>query len=188
MKLKFLMVSFSAAALILSSGCGGKEPVIDETNTTNNGVKTVQTDTANATTTDNSVNTQQDSDTTRDSNEMSLEKAEDKVETVLFDFDKFFIRSDMREIIEKNAEILKNDTNKNFRIKIEGNCDEWGSDEYNYALGLKRATSAKKALVAQGVDAERMTLVSYGEANPVCTDKTQACWSKNRRVDFKVLP
>ncbi len=188
MNVKLIMVSLSTAALLFTAGCGGKEPVIDETDTTKDGVKTVQTDTAKATTTDNSVKTQQEDGTSRDANEVSLDKAEEKVETIYFDYDKFFIRSDMRPLIEKDAEILNNDANKNFRIKIEGNCDEWGSDEYNYALGLKRAASAKKALVAQGVDADRMTLVSYGEANPVCTDKTQECWAKNRRVDFKVLP
>jgi len=53
---------------------------------------------------------------------------------------------------------------------------------------LKRADSVKKALEAQGVDSSKVTLVSYGESNPTCTDKTKDCWAKNRRVDFKLLP
>ena len=73
-------------------------------------------------------------------------------------------------------------------IKLEGNCDEWGSDEYNYALGLRRANAVKAAMTAQGVSADRITMVSYGESNPVCTDKTKECWAHNRRVDFKLLP
>ena len=73
-------------------------------------------------------------------------------------------------------------------IKVEGNCDEWGTDEYNYALGLKRAKSAKDALVRNGVSADRIAVVSFGESNPVCTDKTKACDAQNRRADFKVLP
>ena len=73
-------------------------------------------------------------------------------------------------------------------ITIEGNCDEWGSDEYNFALGLKRTKAAKDSLVAEGVDATRISMVSYGESNPVCVEKTQECWAKNRRDDFKLLP
>ena len=67
-------------------------------------------------------------------------------------------------------------------VTVSGNTDEWGSDEYNYALGLKRANSVKDALVANGVNAN-IALVSLGESSPVCTEKTKACWAKNRRVE-----
>ena len=77
---------------------------------------------------------------------------------------------------------------KYFNIILEGNCDEWGSDEYNFALGLKRAEAVKKAIVAEGVDASRVSMVSFGESSPTCTDKTKECWAQNRRVDFKLLP
>ncbi len=72
----------------------------------------------------------------------------------------------------------------NIALKIEGNCDEWGSDEYNFALGLKRAKSAKDALVEEGLDASKITTVSLGESNPKCTAKTEECWQQNRRVEF----
>ena len=108
-------------------------------------------------------------------------------EVVHFDFDKYNIRQDQLPIVEEIANILK-DTKGNFTIRIEGNCDEWGSDEYNYALGLKRAKTVKQALIDLGVDSTKLTIISYGESNPVCTAHTKACWAKNRRDNFTLLP
>jgi len=125
--------------------------------------------------------------TTSDTNEMNMMQIQSKFLTVYFDFDKFNIRADQQEKIQTDAEIAKS-APAELKIKLEGNCDEWGSDEYNFALGLKRAKSVKEALVAEGVDAGRISMVSYGESNPVCTEHTKECWAKNRRVDFKVLP
>ncbi|MFA7500691.1 MAG: OmpA family protein, partial [Sulfurimonas sp.] len=107
--------------------------------------------------------------------------------SIYFDFDKFNIRSDMQGNLSTDSNIA-NTKAKDFSIKLEGNCDEWGSDEYNFALGLKRANTVKKALVAEGVNTNRISMVSFGESNPVCNDKTKDCWAKNRRVDFKLLP
>lgn len=104
---------------------------------------------------------------------------------VYFDFDKFNIRNDMVSVVEEVAGKLKAG-HANDMIKLEGNCDEWGTDEYNYALGLKRAKSVKDTLVAHGVSESNLKLISYGESNPTCTDKNEACWSKNRRVEFKI--
>ncbi|NKQ41813.1 MAG: OmpA family protein [Sulfurovum sp.] len=70
-------------------------------------------------------------------------------------------------------------------IKVEGNSDEFGTDEYNYALGLRRAKAVKDTMVAKGVPAKKIKLVSYGESNPECTDKTQECYQQNRRADYK---
>jgi peptidoglycan-associated lipoprotein len=94
----------------------------------------------------------------------------------------------MQAKIDAAAELGKKDGAKSLNVKLEGNCDEWGSDEYNFALGLKRAEAVKKVLVADGIDASRISMVSYGKSNPVCTDHTKACWAKNRRVNFKLLP
>lgn len=188
MKKQYLVLSL--AAMLLFVGCGSKEPVVDET-ASQKEVKSVQDDTANAATSssdDATITGESDAASSKDANELHMESVEGKVESVYFDFDKFFIRADMQEKVENNAKVLTHKDSKGYRISIEGNCDEWGTDEYNYALGLKRASSAKKALVGQGVDAQRITLVSYGEANPVCTEKSQECWSKNRRADFKVRP
>ena len=96
----------------------------------------------------------------------------------------------MREVTTSNY-VKIDETQQSYsdlKIKLEGNCDEWGSDEYNYALGLKRAKATKDALVADGVDAKKIVMVSFGESNPVCTQRNTACWKMNRRVDYRLLP
>jgi len=72
-------------------------------------------------------------------------------------------------------------------VLIAGNCDERGTNEYNMALGQRRADSAAKALKAAGVDTKRIKTVSYGEEKPVCKEANEACWSKNRNAMFYVL-
>ena len=103
------------------------------------------------------------------------------IEHVYFGFDKYNLTADNKDKATSNASKLsplKADTT----VTVSGNTDEWGSDEYNYALGLKRANSVKDVLVANGVTAN-VALVSLGESSPVCTEKTKDCWAKNRRVE-----
>lgn len=109
-----------------------------------------------------------------------------EVGTVYFDFDKFNIRADQQGTINNNAALFNQAGAESLTVKVEGNCDEWGSDEYNYALGLKRATAAKDALVAQGVNESRISVVSYGESNMACTEHSKECDAQNRRDEFKV--
>ena len=73
------------------------------------------------------------------------------------------------------------------KVRIEGNCDERGTSEYNMALGDRRAVSAMKYLETMGIAADRMTAISYGKEKPSCTEHNEACWSKNRRDDLNVL-
>jgi len=110
--------------------------------------------------------------------------------SIHFAFDNYALSTNMREIATKNATIIDTvgSTYDNLKIKLEGNCDEWGTDEYNYALGLKRAKSTKDALVADGIDESKIILISFGESNPVCTQKNVSCWKLNRRVDYRLLP
>ncbi len=103
---------------------------------------------------------------------------------VYFDFDKFFIRDDAREVLKENAAWLK--AHPKVKIKIEGNCDEKGTKEYNQALGQRRAESARKYLADMGISGSRISLISYGKEKPVCSDGTESCWQKNRRDDFIV--
>jgi peptidoglycan-associated lipoprotein len=104
---------------------------------------------------------------------------------IYFDFDKYDIRPENAKILDSNARWLKSNDQL---ILIEGHCDERGTNEYNVALGERRAKSAMNYLVAQGITANRITIVSYGEERPVCTAHGEACWSKNRRAHFLVKP
>lgn len=117
-----------------------------------------------------------------------INSIQNQVKSVYFDFDKFNVSSNMYDVVSKNAALFNANGATALNIKVEGNCDEWGTDEYNYALGLKRAKAVKDALVRSGVNGDRISVVSYGEGNPVCTGKGKSCDAQNRRADFKILP
>jgi peptidoglycan-associated lipoprotein len=110
--------------------------------------------------------------------------AVDALRPIHFDFDRYEIRPGDRRILDANARWLKEHGNQ--LVLIEGHCDERGTNEYNLGLGERRARAAMTYLVDQGVQAERITIVSYGEERPVCTDKTEKCWAQNRRSAFLV--
>jgi peptidoglycan-associated lipoprotein len=103
-----------------------------------------------------------------------------------FDFDKYDIRPGDAKILDGNAGWLK--SHENYLVLIEGHCDERGTNEYNLALGERRAKATMNYLVSQGVQANRMTIISYGEERPLCTEHNEACWAKNRRAHFLVKP
>lgn len=103
---------------------------------------------------------------------------------VLFDFDKYDIRQDMEDGLDKSAAALKSTGAK---VVLEGHTDSYGSDAYNYALGTKRANAVKNALTTRGVNASQIKTVSYGESKPACTSgDTPECNQENRRVEFKL--
>ncbi len=104
------------------------------------------------------------------------------LQPIYFDFDKSFIRDDAKSVMKANAEWLK--ANPKVKVKIEGNCDERGTIEYNQALGQRRAASAKKYLTDMGVSAGRISLISYGKEKPTCSEHSEDCWQKNRRDDL----
>ena len=183
--MKHVILSSALIALLALSGCSSKEPVVDETE--NAGEATPTEEVAPVATETVPAEEVVVDEGAVDANEKSMSGIEKELLSIYFAFDKFAITSPMQEKVTQNAKLAKTVAG-DFMIKLEGNCDEWGSDEYNYALGLKRANSVKSALVTEGVDAGRITMVSYGESNPVCSDKTQDCWAQNRRVDFKLLP
>ncbi|PLY04615.1 MAG: hypothetical protein C0625_16055 [Arcobacter sp.] len=108
------------------------------------------------------------------------------IENIYFGFDKYALSSDMKAIAKSNAMKLSG-VQAGTTIKVEGNCDEWGTDEYNYALGLKRAKVVKDSLVMDGIATAAVSVVSFGESNPVCSDKNSTCWQKNRRSEHKLV-
>ncbi len=109
-------------------------------------------------------------------------KSEAGLQPIYFDFDKSFVRDDAKAVMKANADYLK--ANPQVKVRIEGNCDERGTIEYNQALGQRRATSAKKYLTDMGISAKRISLISYGKEKPLCNQSTEDCWQKNRRDDF----
>ncbi|HEY3065483.1 MAG TPA: peptidoglycan-associated lipoprotein Pal [Methylomirabilota bacterium] len=111
-------------------------------------------------------------------------RAHDALKPIYFDFDKSNIRPGDAKILDANAAWIRD--NSGYLVLIEGHCDERGTNEYNLALGDRRAKAAMNYLQAQGVNADRMMIVSYGEERPVCNDHAESCWSKNRRDQFLV--
>jgi peptidoglycan-associated lipoprotein len=116
--------------------------------------------------------------------EAAAVKEELTFKDVLFDFDKFSLKPESRDILKQLAEWLTK--NKDSRVLIEGNCDERGTTEYNLALGERRAKEAMKYLVEIGVDGKRIKTISYGKERPLDPGNTEEAWAKNRRDHFVV--
>ena len=112
--------------------------------------------------------------------------AVDSLKDIHFEFDKYDIRPEDAKMLDANASWLK--SNAENLVLIEGHCDERGTNEYNLALGERRAKATMNYLVSQGVQANRITIISYGEERPLCNEKTDSCWAKNRRAHFLVKP
>jgi len=111
--------------------------------------------------------------------------ANPNLKDINFDFDKYDIRPGDAKILDGNATWLKSN---DVLVLIEGHCDERGTNEYNLALGERRAKATMNYLVGQGVQAGRITIISYGEERPLCTEHTEACWARNRRAHFLSKP
>lgn len=109
------------------------------------------------------------------------QKQKQQVATIYFNFNRYNIKPDMQNLVMHNARVLNGSSSN---ILLEGNCDERGSSMYNKELGYKRAKSVKDALINLGVNPSRISTVSFGKDNPVCTQRTSACMSKNRRVNI----
>ena len=107
-------------------------------------------------------------------------------ENIYFDYDRSSINPAAGNVLKKHAAWLKK--NAGYLVKVEGYCDERGTEAYNISLGKKRANAAKAYLAKQGVSAKRISTVSYGEGKPVCADMLESCWAKNRRAQFVVTP
>jgi len=195
-------LTLSLTALLIMVGCS-KQPSLEnvqEVNETkpvtkvqevNNSVKKVKEANVSVSTENAEVQTQtiEEEPNTQISMENNNQDFAKEISSIViyFDFDKYNIRPDQWPKVEKLAKLIK-ENNKNYTIRIEGNCDEWGTEEYNYALGLKRANSVKNALIKLGVDPKKLTIISYGELNPVCTAHARWCWRLNRRDNFTYLP
>lgn len=104
------------------------------------------------------------------------------LKSIYFDYDRSLIRQDQTSAVQGNANYIKQ---KNVNVTIEGHCDERGTNEYNLALGQRRANAARDYVVNMGANPSRLRTVSYGEERPVCNQHDENCWWKNRRADFR---
>jgi peptidoglycan-associated lipoprotein len=104
--------------------------------------------------------------------------------TIYFDYDRSEITDDSRQKLDQKVPILTQ--NSGVKIQIAGHTDSRGSDEYNLALGQRRAAAAKRYLTDRGIDGSRIEIVSFGEERPTCTDEAESCWSRNRRDEFTI--
>lgn len=107
------------------------------------------------------------------------------LERIYFDFDQFTLSAEARSVLSDNAKYLQ--ANSGTKVVIEGHCDERGSDEYNLALGESRALAARNYLVSLGINAGRLSVISYGEEKPLVQGEGESVWSQNRRAEFKTV-
>jgi peptidoglycan-associated lipoprotein len=103
------------------------------------------------------------------------------LEPIYYELDKYTLSKEARNVLVKNAEIIK--AKGVFKIVVEGNCDERGTVSYNISLGDKRAKEVKDYYVKLGISADSISTVSYGEEKPVCFEAAESCYSQNRRAD-----
>jgi peptidoglycan-associated lipoprotein len=121
----------------------------------------------------------------KDRGEQYVESKESMFSDILFDYDKYDVQETYKQMLQNVVSwMAKNST---ARLSIEGHCDERGTNEYNLALGDRRAKAVKDYLISLGVASGRIDVISYGEEQPACKDQNEACWAKNRRAHFTVL-
>ena len=111
-------------------------------------------------------------------------KETNDIQDIIFKFDRYDLDDESRAVLRNNVAYLKK--NSMTAIEVQGHCDERGTNNYNIALGERRAQATKMYMVSQGISASRIHIISYGEEKPFCFDSNDACWLKNRRAHFKV--
>ncbi|HYA01960.1 MAG TPA: peptidoglycan-associated lipoprotein Pal [Syntrophobacteria bacterium] len=107
-----------------------------------------------------------------------------EADDIYFDFDKYNLKSEAIKVLDKKVALMRE--NSQMKVRIEGNCDERGSNEYNLALGDRRANAAKSYMAKAGIAENRLSSISYGEERPVCKEHNETCWAKNRHDHFVV--
>ncbi|MBD3790574.1 MAG: OmpA family protein [Campylobacterales bacterium] len=165
-------IYISTIALLMFSGCAQNTP-------------DVSGNMADANTLTSDTVTLDENNMFEDGSGMHYNSSSDGFASVYFDFDGYSIAPSMEKRVRHNAAKVQSVGSR--QVKLEGNCDEFGTDEYNYALGLKRAKAVKDALADQGVDTSNVVMVSFGESSPVCNETTDDCYAQNRRVDLRLV-
>jgi len=169
----FIMTSLAA---LLFSGCAQTAPDLNGKNNVS-GTDAIHGDTVSIN--ENNYGNESGVDANGNYNSSS-----DGFKSIYFAFDNYSVSPSMESNMQTNIQVARSTGAK---IKVEGNCDEFGTDEYNYALGLKRAKAVKDSLVAQGIAPSKMIMVSFGESSPVCQIPSDSCYDRNRRVDLRLV-
>jgi peptidoglycan-associated lipoprotein len=126
-----------------------------------------------------------DSVDAKDKGAQYAESRENLFSDLLFDYDKYDVKDTSKQTLQSVSSWMTKNTTA--RLSVEGHCDERGTNEYNLALGDRRAKAVKDYLVNLGVASGRIDVISYGEEKPACNEQTEDCWAKNRRAHFTVL-
>ncbi len=171
---KYILILISLFLFTYLIGCGKKpalKPAVEPPKT--------EAETKTEETTPEPV---QDEEVMSESGDLS-EKVE--LKRIHFEFDKYRLTDEAKEILATNARALKN--NSKVRITIEGHCDERGTVEYNLALGERRAQAARDYLMELGVPQNRITIISYGKERPLENGQNESAWAKNRRDEFVIV-
>ena len=116
----------------------------------------------------------------------TVRRAPAALHSIYFDLNESELRFDAAKNLRRNLEWFRQHPGK--KVSIVGNCDPRATGRYNLALGQRRAEATKRQLVALGVDASRLEVISYGETRPTCLEQDESCWARERRVDFVPLP
>jgi peptidoglycan-associated lipoprotein len=174
-------LSYIVVALFLSLAACAKKPAADTPQPAQMAPEATNVPEESPQTAADSVTSSEISDIDRTGTGIAVQSA-GTLDTIYFDYDSFVLSADARKILEKNARLLRNDTAE--KIVIKGHTDERGSDAYNLALGERRARAAYNYLVALGIPADRLSILSYGEEQPAVSGHDEESWARNRRAQF----
>jgi len=192
--MRHAIVVFAVAVMLFSIGCGSRKPVETVAEPEATGVAqgeqvVVQpgTEIKDVKPVDEGVKIGDEGVKERRITDMTLEEinSAEFLKNIYFEFDKYDLIDDALAQLQQNARWLLGNTS--VEVMIEGHCDERGTEEYNMSLGEKRAMSAYNYLINMGVDARRLSIVSYGESRPEDPSSSEGAWAKNRRCHFRVI-
>ena len=180
-----LFLLFLAAALAVSGGCARKKPVTPAEAPAPAIAPSASTPTTEVAETNPPIADEVEDPLSGDLASLNAYlQSQGLLGDVYFDYDRSALRDPERDRIARNADFLK--SQPRFLLTIEGHSDERGTNEYNLALGERRANSVKDYLVSLGIAADRLRTISYGEERPVCTESEESCWQQNRRAHHVV--
>ena len=172
----FALVAFTAA------GCAQKAVTKPETEKTSEQKAAEQKPEQ---VTEQKMTSGKESVTSMEKETTGMEESEGMFKDLHFEFDKYDVKDEYKPELKSIAEWMTKHAGA--KLSVEGHCDERGTNEYNLALGDKRAKAVKDYLVSLGVPSDKIETISYGEEKPLCTEHTEDCWAKNRRAHFGVL-